>query len=244
MLYARSTPPVGEGGDMPRHKLALEEGGDKRVELSWGMAWRNFTVRVDGQQLGTITGGHKAVREGRGFTLPDGSRLNIKLEGQLAPQLAVTRDGAPLPGSATHPAKIATGARNIVLFVAVFNMLIGLVLTGLTGGAREGIGMEAFVFGALFLVLGAIIHVRKSWVALLVATIIFGLDAVSTVVLTAMEGGNPHVVGIIVRVFLIIHMVRGVKAMYEQREWLRPDVGGARGAGGSVAVPVRTDDEG
>lgn len=230
---------------MPKQKLSLEEGGDKRVEISWGMGWRNFTVSVDGEPIGTISGGQKAIRAGSEFNLRDGGRLHVKLEGTFAPQLAVTRDGDPLPGSATHPVKLAASARNIVLFVAVFNIIIGVVLSALTGGgAAVGIGIESAIFGVLFLVLGVIIHVRKSWITLLVATVIFGLDAVGTLILTAVDGGNPNVFGIMVRVVLLIYMGRGVQAMYQQRELMRPDVGGGgRSAGGSVAVPVRTGDD-
>jgi hypothetical protein len=48
---------------MPKQQYALEQGGPKRLEISWTGIWRNFTVRLDGQVVGTVEN-QKALRAG------------------------------------------------------------------------------------------------------------------------------------------------------------------------------------
>ncbi|MGZ3461319.1 MAG: hypothetical protein ACXU86_22745, partial [Archangium sp.] len=97
---------------MAKTQLALEAGGPKRLALSWGMAWKNFQVTLDGQQVGTVSGGQKELKEGVEFRLPDGSLLHIQLDRSFTnTELRVLRNGVPVPGSASDPAqRVKNGA--------------------------------------------------------------------------------------------------------------------------------------
>ena len=60
---------------MPTQRYALESGGDKRLEVSWKGFWKNLTVKLDGNVIGTVAG-QKELKAGQGFELPDGSVLS------------------------------------------------------------------------------------------------------------------------------------------------------------------------
>jgi len=57
---------------MPKSKYALEPGGEKSLEISYGTFWKNFEVRLDGNLIVAIPN-KKELETGRIFQLPDGS---------------------------------------------------------------------------------------------------------------------------------------------------------------------------
>jgi hypothetical protein len=88
---------------VPTKQYALEVGGPKRVKVSWGMFWKNFRVEVDGQEVGRIEGGLKALHAGSTFALPNGSQLRVGVKSGLVQNLELFLDGRPVPGSAAVP---------------------------------------------------------------------------------------------------------------------------------------------
>lgn len=230
---------------MPKQKLKLDAKGPANVEVSWSWNFRNVTVTVDGREVGSIAN-KKELQQGKSFPLADGSALEVKLIGGVQSMLRVTRDGEPLPGSATDPGTLAKTARGIVYFVAAVNLLIGVLALGFDVQAllQLGFGIESLAFGFVFLFLALMVHLRGSWVALVVATVFFSLDAIATVGFAVVEGQSPGIGGIIFRIFLIAGMVRGVPALYQMKQLHKPDVGArGEGAGSPVAVPVRGVDD-
>jgi hypothetical protein len=203
---------------MPKKQYALEKGGAKRLELSWGGMWRNFTVRLDGEVVGTIEN-QKALRAGQTFALADDSQIHVQLVTKVgSTELQVTRDGQPLPGSAADPEQRVKTAYGILFFIAGLNIVLGLI--GLIARsellASLGLGLGSVIFGLFFL--GAAFFVmRRSQIALILAIIVFALDAILGIVLAVGAGGSPAIGGLIARVILFIPLVNGVKAIKELR---------------------------
>lgn len=85
---------------MPTKKYALEVGGPKRLAVSWGIGWKNFGVKFDGQEVAALATGHDVLSAGASFPLPDGSVLEARLhQGRFGPKLLLDRGGKPIPGS-------------------------------------------------------------------------------------------------------------------------------------------------
>lgn len=232
---------------MPKQKLKLDAKGPANVEVSWKWNFKNVTVSVDGRELGSIPN-KKELQQGKRFPLDGGGALEVKLSSGLQPMLQVTRDGEPLPGSASDPGTLANGARGIVYFIAGLNLLIGIVtlLLDVEVLLELGFGIGSIAFGLVFLFLALMVHLRGSWVALVTAIVFFSIDALATVGFSIAEGHSPGIGGLIFRGFLIAGMVRGVPALYQMKQMHKPDVGArGEGAGSPVAVPVRgaEDDE-
>jgi len=199
---------------MPSRKYAFEQGGPKRVEVSWRGMWKNITVKVDGYVLGTIAN-KKELQEGRHFTLSDGSVLSVQLLKSFSSvQLHVARNGRPLPGSDSDPAKRLSVAYGIIFFIAGLNLVLGVlaVLADVPFLAAIGIDWTTIVFGVVFLLLGFLVKGR-SMVALAIAVALFILSGIWAFYVMMQLNRTPPVGGIIVRILFLVSMIQGFGAI-------------------------------
>ncbi len=102
---------------MPHQKLALEPGGPKRLELSWGWEWKKLDVRVDDTLLGTFADKTQLLA-GQTFSLDDGSSLHVRLVKTFwYPTLQVVRNDQPLPGMLSNAARRRLGVVYLVILL-------------------------------------------------------------------------------------------------------------------------------
>ncbi len=203
---------------MPKKQFTLEENGRHTLELTWDSMWRNFTIHYDGAPVDKIEGGGKGMRAGKITTLPDGSELNVKLkQSLLAAELAVLRNGRPLPGTATHPLNRIQQAYTIIFIIAGLNVLLGLV--GLVSTAEWVLmisgGWITAVFGLFLFFLGWLVKAKHSLPALITAIFVYTADGLLGIAAVIAAGQMPGVAGLIVRVLFIIGMAQGIKAIRE-----------------------------
>jgi hypothetical protein len=228
---------------LPKQQLSLEPGGPKRLVITWKGLWRNTSVSLDGRELGVIPD-KDSLKAGRDFALPDGSGLHVQLHQRpYQTELQVLRNGQPLPGSASDPASKLKLSYGAIFFVAALNILLGLIveLTGSDFLKSIGLGVFSVVFGAIFLFLSFFV-MKLSLVALIVAIVLFSVDAVASFVLVASAGGQPSIGGIVMRVFLLFGMAQGIPAIRAMKaaERLPPPVAypwGGQGTGSQVPGP-------
>lgn len=207
---------------MAKILFALEPGGENRLQVSWKGMYKETSVFLDGQLVGTIQG-QKALVSGQDFTLIDGSLLHVQLVSKVFnTELQVLRNGQPLPGSASDPKTRLKTAYIITYFIAGWNLILGLIATLFQVEFLQelGIGFYSLVFGLIFLVLAIFIQ-RKSLAALIIAIVIFIADGVLGFVFAAMGGAAPSTAGVLGRIFLLIPMFQGIgaiKALKKQAE--------------------------
>ncbi len=203
---------------MPKKQFILEDNGRHTLELTWDSMWRNFTIHFDGAPVDTIEGGGKGLRAGKTITLPDGSELDVRLKNSLvASELAVVRNGRPLPGSATHPLQKIRQAYTIIFIIGVLNLVLGLV--GLVSTAEWVLllsgGWITAVFGLFLLILGWLVKAKHSLPALITAIFLYAADSLLGIWVVVAGGEAPGIAGLIVRVLFIIGMAQGIKAIQE-----------------------------
>ncbi|MDP3450789.1 MAG: hypothetical protein Q8R87_09420 [Anaerolineaceae bacterium] len=210
---------------MPKQSYSLEPGGPKRLEIQWKGLYKNTTITLDGLQLGTVLD-QRLLRAGHELPLTDGSLLRLHLVSNLAgTELRVTRNGVPLPGSASNPETKVNTAAGIIFFVAGLNLLLGIIglLTRSEFLATLGIGWYSIIFGAFFLVMGLLVK-KRSMVALILSIVVFSLDALLGVIGSVALGGSAAIGGFVFRVFLIIPMVQGIGAIKALKKQSAPGV--------------------
>lgn len=195
---------------MPSQTFALEQGGPKRLEISWKAFWKEITIRMDGSLVGVIPG-QKELREGQQFRLPDGSDLHIQLIQGLTSELRVLRDGKPLPGSGSDPRIRLRQAYGVLYFVGGISLLVGLAASLFQWELMLEIGFNwvTAIVGAIFLVLAFFVQ-RRSLAALWAAVILYGADIILSVF-----GGNFTVANLLVRVVFLVMMIGGFRAIKE-----------------------------
>jgi hypothetical protein len=196
---------------MPKRSYALKKDGPKEIECSWGIAWKNFTVKQNGQVIGTVQS-QKELKEGREFQLSDSSKLFVKLKIGFTSGLFLTRDGQPLPGSDSDPVSKVKGSFAILMIIAIINIVIG-VLSTLFNLKEVGLefGLGYIVFGFVFLILSLAVR-RASLTALIIAIIMLILDAILGIIFLVESGGNQSIFWIIARVFFLIYLLTSVSA--------------------------------
>ncbi len=196
---------------MPKRSYSLLKDGPKELDCSWGIAWKNFTIKQNGRIIGTVSN-QKELKEGREFQLNDGSKLFVKLKIGLTSGLFLTRDGEPLPGSDSDPMSKVKGAFAILLIIAVINIGIGVLSTIFNLqelGLEFGLGYT--VFGFVFLILSIAVK-RGSLIALIAAIILLILDALLGIFFMATSGGNQSIFWIIARIFFLIYLITSISS--------------------------------
>jgi hypothetical protein len=199
-------------------KLALSEAQPKRVEILWSGLWKNIRVLFDGEEIGRIADKAELDR-GADFTLPDGlGTLRVHFHKEFAGgELRVTRNGHPLPGSASDPLTRVKTAAHILYFIAALNAVLGLVavLGNVTVLLDLGLGWITVGLGAVFGSLGFLVARKRSTIALIAAIVLFGIDGLLSVGASVGASRSPPIGAIIMRIFLLLPMVRGIGATRE-----------------------------
>jgi hypothetical protein len=199
---------------MPTKTFALEKGGPERLEIEWQGNFKDVEVRFDGVLLGSFDNA-KALDAGGSYTLEDGSTLEVKraVTAGFVPELTLTRNGKPLPGSAADPEQRVASAAGMIFFVAGLNALLGLVAVAfnVTFLQSMGLGLASILEGAIFGALGYFVR-QRSIVALGVAVGLFVLDGVALLA-SASASGSPPIGGLVARCFLLVPMVMGFPAL-------------------------------
>jgi hypothetical protein len=202
---------------MSKKALSLEQGAPPRVELEWGLSWKNMRVRFDGAELGVIAD-QNALKEGRDFDLPDGHRLRVRLVKNFPTvELQVTRDGVPLPGSGSDPAEHIKHATHVLYFIAGLNVLLGVIAGAFPVAilAKLGIGWANVVEGIVYAGLGYGTS-KRSAVALGLGMGLFGLDTVFVIAGSFGSSSSP-VGGLLMRAVLFVPLVKGLRGMTDLR---------------------------
>lgn len=201
---------------MPRSGYALEPGGPKRLELSWGAFFssKKFVVTLDGNVIAEAHS-FSALKQGLSAELPDGSTLSITLKTGIAQnELEVLRDGRPLPGSPTDPQQLIKLAAGVVFLLAAVNFLLGVLGLIVESAFLEQFAGVGIVIGIIYAVCG-LFTMRRSRIALGIAMALYFADGALTLTSVLEAHGSPGIGGIIVRVLLLLAMARGFKAIGE-----------------------------
>lgn len=198
---------------MPTQSYSIEPNAPKRLTVSWNGMWKNFTVTFDGQPLMTMA--NKAELDaGKDATLSDGSTLRVQFKKSFGGGgLEITRDGQPLPGTATDPSSVVKTASYILYFIAGLNVVLG----GLTLALKIQI-LESLGFGVLSIGIGFVIGIlgyfsmQGSRIALGVAIVLYLADTAGGLFALAQSGGTGGIGGLFMRFYFLSALFKGFVA--------------------------------
>ena len=176
----------------PHMAYTIEAGGEKRIEIFTSAKWRQTEIWFDGSLAATLS--QKELSSGYDLPISDGSILNFKLA-KFAFQphrLQITRNGQPIYKTITSydNAMFVNNAAYMVYIVAIINLVVGVIsiFIDIDAFAPFKFGWSNIIFGAIFLVLGFFAQ-RRSFVALLLFILVFGVDSFFAFV-SALRTGN------------------------------------------------------
>jgi hypothetical protein len=166
---------------MPTKKMKLAANDDRPVQVSWKGAFKNLKVAVDGNDVIELAN-RRELQAGQSATLPDGKTLSIGWAGSYSGGFFIELDGVPLPGSPSDPGTLVKVAAQVLTFVAVFNIALGLAaeLGQVNFLIALGVGWASAVSGALY---GGLAYgtFKRHFVALLLGVALFALDGLYTI---------------------------------------------------------------
>jgi len=204
---------------MPRQTYALETGGPRRLEIRWWGFWRDLKITLDGEPVGALDDPQQ-LRSGREFILPDGSKLHVQLfQKSTLLELRVVHNGRLLSGVSPNRAVRIRVACIALYFIAGFNLLLGgLGAIGVETIRAAGIGWFNLAYGLVFLLL-AFFTMRHSLLAIVLAVVIYALEGLATICLSA-QGGNADITGILItgRLFLLMAIIPAIGALRSKEE--------------------------
>lgn len=210
---------------VPTHEYPFERGGAPRLAISraWGVG--DAVVAFDGRRVRTVESARLAA--GVFLDLRDGSTIYLRsANGFLwGVALEVTRDGRPLPGSATDLELRVDSAMSILLFLGVLNVLAGI-------GARvfavdflveRGVTGANIALGVLYGGMGLILKFGRSRVALGIAILLMLSDTLYLLATGSGPGIAAAIGGLAARSFFLIPLVRAFGALRQLRVEDEPD---------------------
>jgi len=198
---------------MPKIKYAIEKGGPKRLEISWKGNFTEFTIRLDGNVIGSIND-REQLEAGQEFRLEDGSSIKVQLPHRSIfsyPQVSI--NSQPLHLSGLEPAKRLSNVYKLIFILAVANLAVGIILLSNTGLQKSlAVGLRSLIAGGLFLLL-AFFVMRRSIIAL---TATVGILAIDLILAIAFPPELPRFILIAVavfKIFILLAIIQGFGAI-------------------------------
>lgn len=224
---------------MPSKKFALDAGGPERLEATWEGAFKSLAISVDGTSVASFATAEE-LETPRRAPLSDGGELEVSIAKYgFLPELRLSRDGVAIPGSSGDPATQLAAATNVLYAIALLNAIIGVVAGALGIKALQdlGIGWSTLFAAAIYGGLGWLVS-KRSAAALWAAMALFVLDGVFTIVFAARAGASPPIGGIIMRIFFLMPMFRGIGAIRGLNAPPRPKPRRPKPAASASAAPA------
>jgi hypothetical protein len=198
---------------MPKIRYALEKGGAKRLEISWKANWKEFTIRLDGNIIGSIDD-YEQLKEGQEFLIEDGSSIKVQLARRSVlsyPQ--VSKDGRPLHPSGLEPVQRLNNTYKLIFLFAGVNLAAGIGLLSHTGLRNfPAVHPRSLVAGGLFLLLAFFI-MRRSVIALAATVGILAVDLILAVIFPPELPRLLLTAAVIFRIFILLATIQGFGAI-------------------------------
>ncbi len=181
---------------MHTRRFRLEEGGPKRLQLTWQGHYEKLWASVDGVQVGQSLG-MEALLHGELWRLPDGRRLGVRLHKGGLQLLLVECEGRPVPGSQGHPMTWVRGAAFSLLLACFVHLLRDyvLLLVRTEGPGPEGVVLPFLL--SLAIGLSGLVTLRWPRGGLIAAALLLPLKALTAAVRlteTGLQFGPANVV--------------------------------------------------
>ncbi len=193
-------------------RFALEPGGPLRLRLSSDRWFRSTRLYLDERSLGPAID-RRQLQRGLTLNLPDGTQLTAQLLNPfLWPELRLSRNGAPIPGSAADPFEVMKSASRVLYFLGAINVVFGAA--GLFTKSKE-FGADVLILGVLYSAM-AFFTAQGSALALGLGAGLYALDTVLSIG-SGFGQAQPPVGALMVRGLLLYGLGRGLLAAWQLR---------------------------
>lgn len=188
---------------------------DEFVVTSVGLR-RMFSFTLNGNKLGDVMPASK-LTEGVSFGVSGGGRLKVSLDRGIFGGVDVTFNDQLLRGSASHGRTDWDRAYQLLAFLSLFNLGLGVaghfyqpeILV------NAGLGLNQILFGAILGVLSFNVFRLRRW-ALITTMFVWAADSGVTLIELSRKLGSPQVGAFVVKVYFFYVFVRAFMAAPEE----------------------------
>ncbi|MFN0203273.1 MAG: hypothetical protein ACKVTZ_17225 [Bacteroidia bacterium] len=187
----------------------LNSDNTHQIEVSWSWGWKECKVAENQQIIGEFAS-PKELREGKNFSLANGSTLFVKLQESIwnGSGLDLQHNGKVVKGSVNDPITQINKTAGVIWAIAILNLVIGIIFYFVMSDEEaKSTGLGMMVVGVLIGVLGYFFKTYRSKASLLAVIALMILDIVMTITISGKANG------IIVKVFFIIYLIQGYLAI-------------------------------
>jgi len=178
--------------------------------IKWEGDWENISVFKNKVKICDIEGKNELMN-GKSI-LDDDRSILIQLKGNKPLDLYASINNIKLKPAPKDPYTKISVAIGVVFFIAGINILLGIIniLTNIEILQNLGDPFVLFIYGIIFMILGVIIKIKNSMIALLLAITLFIIDAVLSIIFNIQNGAPPFSGTIFMKAFLAVYMINGI----------------------------------
>ena len=202
---------------MPGKIYTLENSSDK-LKVNWGFNFKNYTIFLNDKKIGEIKN-RKDLKHLNKFSLDEQRDLTVQLISDfMSTRVNLKINDEHIPNSPGDPERIRRSATLFTLFFGVVNIIIGLIIMShnpYDKEAREW-GMSALIFGVINCGLSAWIYASKSKLAVIITTVISGIDLLLSILFMIAIGKFTGLIAL--KIFWIQHLISAINVTPNPQE--------------------------
>lgn len=183
------------------------------LTIKWEGDWENITVFKNRVKICDIESKNELMN---GKSIHDDDRsVLIQLKGNKPLDLNASINNIKLKPAPKDPYTKISIAIGVIFFIAGINILLGIInmLTNIEILQNFGDPFVLFIYGIIFMILGIIIKIKNSMIALLIAITLFIIDAVLSIIFSVQNGAPPFSGTFFMKLFLAVYMIRGIDGL-------------------------------
>lgn len=173
-------------------------------------------IYLDSELIGEFSG-NKEAKEGKEFKIDYSNFVTVRYATKfLSPELYIALNGKELEASTSHPTNRKKTAFGLIIFLAVINLLMGVLAASNTipAMAQAGYGGYNIFMGFFYCVAIVLFRSFNPMLGILLALILYSIDS-AIVVMTI--PGNPGLSGaIIVRIMFFGILIQGLMSSFNE----------------------------
>ncbi|MFO7658847.1 MAG: hypothetical protein R6W78_17440 [Bacteroidales bacterium] len=201
---------------MPKSLYPLDAEGKHLLEVAWKGHYKNLELKLNNKAFGRIENRNE-LQDGRIFEIGHDKFLSVKLvkEMYMFLRLQILLNGRPVTGSMTHPLVRLREVFWLIVFIATFNLLLGVlgVISKAAFFASIGVGYWNVIYAGILAFLGILVKERKSMTAMIMVIGLMALDILS-IIAVSVEYPDVNATGpVTAKLLLMLFLFRGISAI-------------------------------
>ncbi len=200
---------------MPTKQYYLDSNKTEPLTIEWKGIYKDFKVSLKDSEVLHFEN-KKALENGAEYRIDENRLLTVRLTKKKYTgfeNLEILVNNEPVKGSPTDPFEIVKGVCELLFVIAALNVILGLIaeLFSIELLLNYGLGFGTVIAGLIYTILGFLIKLKNSLIALVLSIFLLAADAILS--FASMASGSAT--GFTFKLIFILLLWRGIRAIRE-----------------------------